>query len=69
MYKFHVWVKVCLCLDVRPNSTPIGEVDAMKRVDPGATRGRFQGPSMGCYQSHNHLSVLQELNIKHKLTS
>ena len=69
MYKFHVWVKVCLRLDVKPNSTPIEEVDAMKRVDPGATRGRFQGPSMGCCQSHNHLSVLQELNIKHILTS
>ena len=45
MYKFHVWVKVCLCLDVRPNSTPIGEVDAKKRVDPGATRGRFKVPA------------------------
>ena len=68
MYKFHVGVKVCLRLDVVPNPTPIEEVNAKERVVPGATGGRFQGNSMGSYQSHNHLSVLQELNIKHKLT-
>ena len=67
MYNFHVGVKVCLRLGVVPNSTPIVEVKSKERSGSWSYRGRVQGNSMGSYQSHNHLSVLQELNIKHNL--
>ena len=67
MYNFHVGVKVCLRLDVVPNSTLLVEVKSKERNGSWSYRGRVQGNSMGSYQSHNHLSVLQELNIKHNL--
>ena len=67
MYNFHVGVKVCLRLGVVPNSTPIVEVKSKEKSGSWSYRGRVQGNSMGSYQSHNHLSVLQELNIKHNL--
>ena len=63
MYNFHVGVKVCLRLDVVPNSTLLVEVKSKERNGSWSYRGRVQGNSMGSYQSHNHLSVLQELNI------